>query len=71
MREFHSTTRIDGVIALPFDVTFTLSLGGCDMYVQFLPADTYQWIYFPGYVANSSTDQLKNLLSHIGVQGSF
>lgn len=44
MREFHSTTRIDGVIALPFDVTFTLSLGGCDMYVQFLPADTYPFI---------------------------
>ncbi len=40
-REFHSTTRIDGVIALPFDVSFERVVGGCNMYVQFLPADTY------------------------------
>ena len=40
-REYHSTTRIDGVIALPFDVSFERVKGGCNMYVQFLPADTY------------------------------
>lgn len=40
-REYHSTTRIDGVIALPFDVSFERVTGGCNMYVQFLPADTY------------------------------
>ena len=40
-REYHATTRIDGIIALPFNVTFERLLGGCNMYVQFLPADTY------------------------------
>ena len=40
-RQFHSTTRIDGVIALPFNSSFERTLGGCDLYVQFLPADTY------------------------------
>jgi hypothetical protein len=40
-REYHSTTRIDDVIALPFDVSFERTTGGCNMYVQFLPADTY------------------------------
>ncbi len=40
-REYHSTTRIDGVIALPFNVSFERTIGGCNMYVQFLPADTY------------------------------
>jgi hypothetical protein len=41
LREYHSTTRIDDVIALPFDVSFERTTGGCNMYVQFLPADTY------------------------------
>jgi len=52
-REFHSTTRIDGVVALPFNVSFerchgsyvvggvTKYVSGCDMYVQYLPADIY------------------------------
>lgn len=40
-REYHSTTRIDGIIALPFNVSFERVTGGCNMYVQFLPADTY------------------------------
>lgn len=40
-RQFHSTTRIDGVIALPFNSSFERTLGGCNLYVQFLPADTY------------------------------
>lgn len=40
-RQFHSTTRIDGIIALPFNASFERVLGGCDLYVQYLPADTY------------------------------
>ena len=40
-RQYHATTRIDGIIALPFNVSFERVLGGCNMYVQFLPADTY------------------------------
>ena len=43
-REYHATTRIDGVIALPFNVSFERLLGGCNMYVQYLPADTYPFI---------------------------
>lgn len=39
--QFHATTRIDGVIALPFDASFERTLGGCNLYVQYLPADTY------------------------------
>lgn len=37
-REFHSTTRIDGINAYPFDVSFERVTDGCNMYVQFLPA---------------------------------
>ena len=40
-RQFHSTTRIDGVIALPFNCSFERVLDGCNMYVQYLPAETY------------------------------
>lgn len=40
-REYHSTTRIDGIIALPFTNTFERCLNGSNLFVQFLPADTY------------------------------
>ena len=39
--QFHATTRIDGVEALPFDASFERTLGGCNLYVQYLPSDTY------------------------------
>jgi hypothetical protein len=40
-RQFHSTTRIDGVVALPFNSSFERVLGGCNLYVQYLPAEPY------------------------------
>ena len=39
--EYHSTTRIDGIIALPFNASFEKTTGGCNLYVQFLPSDAY------------------------------
>lgn len=40
-RQFHSTTRVDGIIAMPFNSSFERTLNGCDLYLQFLPAETY------------------------------
>lgn len=40
-RQFHSTTRIDGINALPFNSSFERLLDGCNLYVQFLPSETY------------------------------
>ena len=40
-REFFGTTRIDGVLALPFNTHMERTIGGCNLFVQFLPSDTY------------------------------
>ena len=40
-RRYHATTRIDDVLSLPFNASFERVLGGCDLYVQYLPSDTY------------------------------
>ena len=40
-RAFHSTSRVDGILSLPFDCSFERCLGGMNMYVYFLPTENY------------------------------
>jgi hypothetical protein len=63
-RQYHSTTRIDGILALPFNCTFERMLGGCNMYVQFLPIDTYPFKIWGKFALTLVTinDLTKNLL---------
>ena len=41
--KFHGRDFIDGVTALPFQNTFERTLNGCNLYVQFLPCDTFEF----------------------------
>lgn len=40
-REFHSTTKIYGIEAYPFDTSFERCLNGCNLYMYFLPCKAF------------------------------
>lgn len=40
-KKYHGKTRVDGLIALPFENTFEKCLNGSNLYVQLLPAESY------------------------------
>lgn len=40
-KKYHGKTRVDGLIALPFEHTFERCLGGSNLFVQLLPCEAY------------------------------
>lgn len=62
--KYHGKTRVDGLIALPFEHTFEKCLGGSNLYVQLLPAENYifkVWGKF-GLDAVTTGDLISDLL---------